>query len=186
MLCERCKKNEAVLYYHENINGQQKTYRLCNECEAEMEKNGELKEIGSDKLFDGFDSFLDTPLGEMHNLLASVFGGDTRNEKLAERNENTEKKCPVCGTTFKEFAKSGMAGCPSCYDTFADELRPTIGKVHGHTSHIGKAPLRYKEKLDTKKRIAELESEQQNAVKNEDYERAAEIRDELKELRSSL
>ena len=187
MLCERCKKNEATFYYHENINGKQKTYRLCPECEAEMEKNGELKEFDADKMFEGFDSFLTSPLGEVHNLLSSMFGGNEAKQLSSPaKKEDSEKKCPVCGTAFREFAENGMAGCPTCYETFADELRPTLGKVHGHTSHIGRAPARYKEKLDTKKHISELEAEQKEAVKNEDYERAAQIRDELKALRNSL
>jgi protein arginine kinase activator len=187
MLCERCKKNEATFYYHENINGKQKTYRLCGDCEAELEKSGELKEIDTGKMFDGFDSFLENPFNEMHSLLASMFGdNDTKQLKSADAKENTEKKCPACGTTFREFAENGMAGCPTCYETFADELKPTLGKVHGHTSHIGRAPARFKEKLDAKKHIAELEAEQKEAVKNEDFEKAAQIRDELKELRNTL
>jgi protein arginine kinase activator len=138
-------------------------------------------------MFDGFDSFLENPFNEMHSLLASMFGdNDTKQLKSADAKENTEKKCPACGTTFREFAENGMAGCPTCYETFEDELKPTLGKVHGHTSHIGRAPARFKEKLDAKKHIAELEAEQKEAVKNEDFEKAAQIRDELKELRNTL
>ena len=119
----------------------------------------------------------------MHDLIG---GNEAKQLSSPAKKEDSEKKCPVCGTTFREFAENGMAGCPTCYETFADELRPTLGKVHGHTSHIGRAPARYKEKLDTKKHISELEAEQKEAVKNEDYERAAQIRDELKALRNSL
>lgn len=96
MLCERCKKNEATFYYHENINGKQKTYRLCPECEAEMEKNGELKEFDADKMFEGFDSFLTSPFGEMHNLLSSMFGGNRSKAALLSRKEGRQREKMPC------------------------------------------------------------------------------------------
>lgn len=43
MLCEKCKKNEASVFYRENINGKERKYSLCPECAAELEKNGEIK-----------------------------------------------------------------------------------------------------------------------------------------------
>lgn len=183
MLCEKCKKNEATFYYHENVNGNEKTYRLCSDCAAEMEKNGEINKFDSDKYFESFDTFFSDPFSHMNNLLSGMFG-DTGVKQLSSSTK--EKKCPVCGTTFREFAENGMAGCPSCYETFEDELKPTIGKVHGHTAHVGRTPSRFKEKLDIKKRISELEAEQKQAIKNENYERAAEIRDEIKSIRDSL
>ena len=42
MLCQKCKKNEATVYYKENINGHVTEYNLCPECAAELEKNGVL------------------------------------------------------------------------------------------------------------------------------------------------
>ncbi len=180
MLCEKCKKNEATFYYHENVNGTQKTYRLCEHCAEEMQKNGEISTMDSDKFFEGFDSFFGDPFSHMNSLLSGLFG-EGGVKQLGEA--KTEKKCPACGTTFREFAENGMAGCPKCYETFEDELKPTIGRVHGHTSHVGRAPSRFKERIDNKKKIAALEEEQKQAVKNEDYERAAQIRDELKNLR---
>lgn len=185
MLCERCKKNEATFYYHENVNGNKKTYRLCRDCANELEKSGEIRAADDEKsIFDSFDSFLSDPFGQMNTLLSGMFSsGDKSDKKQLSSADKEEKKCPVCGMTFREFARNGMAGCPACYETFAEELKPTISRVHGHSTHSGRVPMRLREKYDTAKRIAELEAERDSAVKAENYERAAELRDELKKLR---
>lgn len=177
MLCEKCKKNEATFYYHENVNGNEKEYHLCSECASEMEKNGEL---GTHS--DNFDSFfgMDDPFKSMNNLLAGFFNPGIKQAQLS-----VAQKCPVCGMTFREFAASGMAGCPACYEAFAKELEPSISKIHGRTAHNGRVPAKFKEKADMKKKIESLEAEQKEAIAGENYERAAEIRDELKKLRES-
>lgn len=182
MLCERCKKNEATFYYHENVNGNKKTYRLCRDCANDLEKSGEIRAADDEKsIFDSFDSFMSDPFGQMNALLSGMFPGSDKKQLSSADKE--EKKCPVCGMTFREFARNGMAGCPACYETFAEELKPAISRVHGHSTHSGRVPMRLREKYDTAKRIAELEAERDSAVKAENYERAAEIRDELKKLR---
>jgi len=176
MLCEKCRKNEATFYYHENVNGSEKNYHLCSECAAEMEKKGEL---GSKNTMYGFDSmFSDSAWGDpfksMNTLLSGIIGSGKH---------VTEKRCGGCGMTFRELAANGMAGCPECYRTFAKELEPTIAKLHGHVKHTGRIPSRFREKQALKDKIASLEKEREDAVRNENYERAAEIRDELKSLR---
>lgn len=178
MICERCKKNEAVFYYHENVNGNEKNYHLCAECAAELEKNGELKTKSN---FGGFDSFFgesawSDPFKSMNALLSGFIGGGK---------QISEKRCSGCGLTFKELASDGMAGCAECYTAFSKELEPTLAKLHGHVSHRGRVPQRFREKQELKEKIASLEKEREEAVRNEDYERAAEIRDELKNLREN-
>lgn len=51
------------------------------------------------------------------------------------------KECPVCGTTLKDYARTGLVGCAACYDTFREELIPAIRRIHGKTTHKGKRPL---------------------------------------------
>ena len=176
MLCERCKKKEATFYYHENVNGTEKTYSLCRDCADELEKNGEFKTFGKD--FAPFENlFFHDPLENIGSLFAPA-----KTRQLAER--GNAKKCPLCGMTLADFSRDGKAGCPTCYEAFADELEPAIGRIHGRTSHNGRAPSKFREKTELKNRIRVLEAEQKEAIKTENYERAAEIRDELKNLRS--
>lgn len=184
MLCEKCGKNEATFYYHENNNGKKRSFSLCAECADKMQKDGEINTVNPEKYLDSFGSFFEdfgNPFKSLDNLI-SGFLGET---PVLGGRKTEEKKCPGCGMTLREFAENGLAGCPECYDAFAEELKPAITRVQGKSEHTGRAPLRMREKLDAKKKIEELEKEQKKAIKEENYERAAEIRDELRKLRDN-
>ncbi len=188
MLCEKCGKNEATYYYHENVNGRTKTLRLCGDCAEKMEQADELPKLRMDRFFEDFDPFFDepflqNPMKALNGLLNGFFGGDRALGSGSQREKKEEKSCPGCGTTLRDFATRG-AGCPKCFETFAEELAPTVSRVHGKALHTGRAPARYRSRIERKRRMEALLEEQREAVKNEDFERAAAIRDELKKLRA--
>jgi len=174
MLCERCKKNEATYYYHENVNGAEKTWHLCRDCKEDMEKKGELGDVDLN-MNSLFESFFSDPL--KGSLFGSLFA------PVRSQIQSGEKKCS-CGMTLRELSSVGMVGCPDCYETFAKELAGMVQGIHGRNTHKGRLPAGFREKLGVKQKIETLEKERLEAVKNENYERAAEIRDELKKLRS--
>ena len=49
-----------------------------------------------------------------------------------------EKYCPVCKTTLSDFYRTGMLGCPDCYESFFDEIEEALFKIQGKTVHVGK------------------------------------------------
>ncbi len=187
MLCEKCGKNEATFYYHENVNGRTGTWRLCQACADAMTKSGELRDFDTDKLFEEFDTFLREPLRSMDEFFSGLFGGDRfalrSGEKKPGAPDKEEKKCPGCGMTLREFAARGRIGCPRCWETFEKELTPGMTRTLGTAPYAGHAPAKYRSRIEKRRRIEGLEAEQKEAVRREDYERAAEIRDELKKLR---
>ena len=173
MLCERCKKNEATVFYKETINGKTRSCSLCSECASEAEKTGE---IGKTHM----DSFFSSPASVgIDSLFGSLFGIP----QYAKKSIGEVKKCSLCGSTFSDLVKNGKVGCPKCYDVFADELDATIREIHGTTSHNGAAPERFRHDRELKQKIKKLENELKRVINEENYERAAEIRDELKGLR---
>lgn len=171
MLCEKCKKRTATVFYNENINGKTRSYSLCGECAAKLREKGELQDITS-----MIGSFAD-PFSQLHDDLFGGFFGIP-----ARISSGEAKKCPDCGTTFREIADDGKVGCPTCYTTFADELSDLIRSVHGTTTHTGRVPSRHRAKQERTEKLKALKKDLQDAVSNEEYEKAATLRDEIRKL----
>lgn len=160
MQCMKCKKNEAAFYFKQNINGKVSETALCEACAGEFGQS-----VMTDTL-----SF--NPFGGFFGLGASP----------AKRTAETVKRCTLCGSGFADLVKSGKIGCSKCYETFADELGPTVAKLHGQTTHTGRAPSEYRAKNDRRNRGRQLHTELKKAIDAQDFERAAIIRDDIKKL----
>ena len=173
MLCEKCKKAEAVTHIRQNINGELTEMHLCENCASEITGSFE-NHYG--KLFSDFGFGLDSMLG-------SIFGQDFLSENLLSK---PEQKCEMCGSTISAIRKSGNVGCSECYRTFREELMPLIQRIHGKTVHSGKIPESAEGEISLKNKIAELEKELKKAVDEQNFEKAVEIRDEIASLKKSL
>ena len=91
--------------------------------------------------------------------------------------------CPGCGLAYTEFKAKGRLGCPRCYGAFAPVLVPLLEKVHGKARHVGRTPERVRGVQQSRRELEKLESDLQDAVTNEQYERAAELRDRIRNLK---
>lgn len=161
MLCESCGKNEAYIHYTKIINGKYEEEHLCEDCA--------LKNFDLDKGF------------SMNKLFTGLIDGFKDNKE-----DRDEIKCEFCGLTYTKFRHEGKFGCSKCYDTFKDKLDPLIKGLHGHNKHMGKIPINSSSRVYLKREEDNLQIELENAIKMEEFERAAQIRDELKKLRSTL
>lgn len=175
MLCERCKKNNATLFYKETVNGKTTSLSLCRDCAKELEAEGKLTVFQSPILpsFSGF--------GAIDDLFSGFF---TPQKKAIASSD--EKHCPLCAATFSDIVKNGKVGCAKCYETFRGELERTLRSIHGNVKHIGRAAGPEKEKNEKKAKIASLREELSSAVKAEEFERAAKLRDEIKKLEGEI
>jgi protein arginine kinase activator len=181
MLCERCKKNEASVFYRENINGIEKRYSLCSECAAKAQEKGEFDMTMPDFSADPFGSMF-APFKSIGSLFNSVFAPVTEPAYLAPGSKEAVKRCPLCGSVFNDFVNDGKVGCPECYDTFAPELDRTIKRIHGNVTHTGRAPKLFAAKLNKKKRLAALKEELKKTIEEQNFERSAQLRDEIRAL----
>lgn len=167
MLCQNCGKNEATTHVKRVVNGDTTETHLCAEC---------AQHLGYGDIFSGFGLNLDDFFGG--------FLGDTM-QKLAAP---VEQKCPKCGSTFSDIAKSGRLGCSDCYRTFYDKLLPSIQRIHGRIKHSGKqvpVPTKESKNVDDNNgisRLDDLKAQLAAAVENQEFEQAAVIRDEIKKL----
>lgn len=97
-----------------------------------------------------------------------------------------ERVCPQCGVSFKDFHEQGLLGCPHDYTAFRDLLTPIIQRAQdGALQHVGKVPRDAGASTRRKSQIAQLKRALQEAVKNEEYERAARLRDQIHALETS-
>lgn len=173
MLCQNCGKNEANIRYTQIINGEKTEIALCSNC---------AKKAG----MDGFE-MPDFPIN-FHSILGDFFN-DYAESALLPSLQGNVVKCKKCGTTYDDFIETGMFGCSECYDTFGAPLDSLLKNLHGTAKHIGRGSDSKGEeiKIDSKvksnnniKQKSDLQQELEKAIKEERYEDAAKIRDELK------
>lgn len=97
-----------------------------------------------------------------------------------ELRELDARNCPMCGITFLEFRQSGRLGCPHDYEVFSAELEALLTNIHGSDHHTGKRPLRPAANPAQATQTIRLRRELREAVEQEDYERASQLRDRIR------
>lgn len=170
MLCQDCKKRQADVHFTQIVNSQKVTLSLCKECAAAR----------------GFHSPLDNMPFPLAEILSGLAGPDLT-AAGKEKEPADDLTCSKCGLTFSKFTRQGRFGCGECYAAFRPRLEPIMRKIHGASLHRGRHPeLAVIEGSGSTLPVKEeerLENELQKAIGDEDFERAAEIRDMLKSLR---
>ena len=112
------------------------------------------------------------------DFLAQMMG-----KEAVEDVEPSDTQCSFCGLTFKDFRETGRLGCPHCYATYAPHLEKLLRRVHGGTRHVGMIYLPPDPSAsDMERRLDGLRRRLNRAVESEDFERAAELRDEIRSL----
>ncbi|MGI6574281.1 MAG: UvrB/UvrC motif-containing protein [bacterium] len=169
MLCEECKRRTATVLIRKTINNKTTELHLCEQCAREK---GELNFIS------GTDFSL-------QKLFASLLDSDPGLAELDFRHSQ-EVKCPQCGLTYQDFRKTGRLGCGRCYDTFRSRLEPLLRRIHGQTQHKGKVPHRIGGNLKVKQELQSLKEALNEAVKREEFEKAAVLRDQIRDLERKM
>ncbi len=162
MLCDNCGKRVATVHITKIENGKKTDFHLCEQCA--MSKNA----VSINTSF----SISDLLTGILNNTEYFPLKFDFQEEL----------KCPVCGLSYSRFRETGRFGCSNCYKAFGDRLNPLFRRLHGNINHLGKIPVRSGGKMKKVREIEKLKIALNFAVKNEEYEKAAEIRDRIKEL----
>ena len=160
MLCEHCNQNQATIHITQVINGEKTEMTLCPEC---------AKECGA------------FALSEITSLFSGLL------ESGAERTHAASTlRCSHCGLAYSQFKKTGMLGCATCYKDFRKQLQPMLQRIHGRLQHEGHIPASAGESMQLRRQIDSKRREMQSAIDQEEFERAAGLRDELRELQSKL
>jgi protein arginine kinase activator len=159
MICNICSKNQATVHLTEIVNEQMTELHLCEQC-AQAKSHEMEQQFGLNDLLKGLVDF-EKPSAEKETLLI---------------------KCSSCGLTYADFKKIGRLGCGQCYVTFKKYLAPLLKRIHGSNCHTGKSPLKSHGPCKKKEDLQELRLSLQKAIENEDFEKAAQLRDAIREL----
>ncbi len=114
--------------------------------------------------------------------LADLMLGLGASQEIEQAAGGVEIKCPRCGFTQADFKKSGRLGCPDCYKTFAEGLSGLLKTMHKGTRHVGKAPEALRATRDNADRLKLLQKKLAKAIESENFEEAAQLRDEIKQI----
>lgn len=167
MLCQMCGQHPATTHIKTIVNGKLTQAHLCDDCAKKQGYGNLFADWGS-----GFGSLL------------SGFMGSAAPARQVTR-------CPGCGASFEDITRSGKIGCAECYHTFRGQLLPIIQRIHGTAQHKGKVPgssaLRVTDPNNKIVAVEETPLEEKKrllkqAIETQDFERAAVLRDEIKEL----
>ena len=97
-----------------------------------------------------------------------------------------EITCDKCGMTYSKFKQVGKFGCAHCYEAFMEKIKPIVKEIHGHDEHIGKMPKRAGGSIAIKKEINNLKDQLNILIKDEEFEKAAQVRDKIKILQEKI
>ena len=160
MKCDHCGENEAVIHLTQIVDNKMGTFHLCEACAAEKGLEPEA----------GVGNF---PLTD---FLAQM-GGESKPQPSGPT------ECEYCGLTLQDFKKTGRLGCSHCYVTFDHHLRSLLRRLHGGTQHVGKVYLPPDPtEADRNEQLSRLRRKLDVAVENENFERAAQLRDQIRQL----
>ena len=163
MLCCICKERNATVHYTKIDGDKIQKVDLCEEC-------SKTKGV-SDPV--GFE-------------LADLLLGLGASKEIEQSSGGSELKCPRCGFTQADFKKAGRLGCAECYKTFAEGLEGLLKTMHKGTRHIGKVPEALRQTRELADRLKLLQKKLSKAVEDENFEQAAALRDEIKQMSARL
>ncbi len=167
MMCDECGIRPATIRLMTIVNGEKKQRNLCVNCLSEVKKQFPSLDIsGINSLLSGL-------------LLAAKQTGAASEPEI-------DITCPRCGTTYESFQKSGLLGCADCYKAFKEPLEALLKRVHGQTQHTGRVPGGLQGDLSVKMNIDRLRQQLKEAISAEEYERAAQLRDQIRALSAKI
>lgn len=163
MKCQVCNSREATVHLTELKGGKKHEMHLCEKCAAEK----------------GLP-------GKQHFSISDLLAGIASAQQTQKPENTREAQCHACGITLSKFQSSGRFGCPECYTAFRDDILPLIEKIHDASQHTGKVPMRISREVSLQKDIRSLQLDLKKTIKREEYEKAVQIRDQIRILEEQL
>lgn len=160
--CDSCGSDAPVIHLTQIVDNEMSTQHLCEACAAA--KGLETSNVPA-------------------NFPLNDFLAQMGKEDPAIVEQGDGGSCSFCGLTFADFRETGRLGCPHCYTSLEVHLRGLLRRIHGGTQHVGKVYLTPDPSVsEREKRLDGLRRKLQRAVDSEDFERAAQLRDQIRSM----
>lgn len=170
MLCEICNKNEATVHITKVINGVKEEKHVCENCAGSVEGIDLVKDMNF------------APALNFQNVISGFLNFMNQGSTSLPQDRLSRLVCENCGTTYDEFMKTGLLGCDHCYSIFNDAVMPVLRRVQTSTEHHGKIPTRAGKDIAKEKQLETLKKDLQKAIEAEEFEKAAELRDKIRDI----
>lgn len=167
MLCNVCKQNEAKVHLTQIVGDKMQKVDLCEDCSKEK----------------GVVDPTSYSLAELFLNPAAATTAAAPAEADAP-SPGADVRCPTCGYSQADFKKAGRFGCSDCYATFGEGMETMLKTMHKGTRHTGKVPAALQQSRVEAQRLKLLQKKLEKAVAEENYEEAAQLRDEIKRLKA--
>jgi protein arginine kinase activator len=169
LLCQECQKRPATVHLTKIINNEKQVWHLCEQCAREKEEFN-----------------FDYPPFSLQSLLSGLLNMETQTEAQPVDYPTTKIQCDNCSLTYTQFRQIGRFGCSNCYTAFSDYLFPLLRRLHGSARHVGKTPKRAGSTVQLRRNLENLRRELQQLVEREEFEKAAQVRDEIRRLEKEV
>jgi protein arginine kinase activator len=165
MLCDHCKERDAVVHLTRIVDNAVTQLHLCEKCAAEK----------------GVETTIALPQHPLGEILQAVQAAPTPGGGAAGTGD--AGVCAFCGATARDFRVTGRLGCAHCYEAMEGSLRELLRRLHGNSKHVGRRyePPRPETLAQGDARLV-LRDRLQRAVDAEQFELAAQLRDQLRVL----
>lgn len=153
MICDLCNKRQAIFFIEQNSKTGNRKLNFCAEC---IQKRG-----------------ISTDPKELSKSLNSLFS------EVYDQKKSEDFLCPVCGQKLSFIKMTGITGCPECYEIFKTHIIEYMKNESIFGQYTGDMPKRligFRSPLTDR---VEVQKKLEEAIQNEDYEKAAFYRDYL-------
>lgn len=160
MICSQCQERDAVVHLTQIVENAVTQVHLCEKCAAER----------------GIETSVAIPKHPLGDFLQAA-------QQQALQLPGDAARCSYCGTSLRDFRASGKLGCARCYGAFEQSLKDLLRRVHGSATHVGRRYLGADEPaLERDATLAELRGRLDDAIRGEEFELAATLRDQIRTL----
>lgn len=155
MKCEMCHNHDATVHFKQVVDGRVQEVWICRGCAESQGLN------------------LESP----QSLTDFFFGASVESQPVPPDKDHA---CPVCAMKLSDFRRLSRLGCRQCYPTFQEDVETALNQLQDGDRHLGKIPVRERISVE----IAQLEDALASAIQAQQFEDAARIRDELRDIRA--